>query len=106
MELEPKDDGPLADIALKVMSDPYVGLLTFIRIYSGTLTKGTNLINTTKDKDERVSRLLEMHANQRKDRDEFYTGDIAACIGLKYTSTGDSLCTEDHPILLEKMEFP
>src|SRR6185437_6024382 len=70
------------------------------------LTKGTNLINTTKDKKERLSRLLEMHANQRKDREEFFTGDIAACIGLKYTSTGDTLCTEDNELLLEKMEFP
>jgi elongation factor G len=106
MELEPKDDGPLAALAFKIMSDPYVGRLTFVRIYSGTLTKGTNLINTTKDKRERVSRLLEMHANQRKDRDEFFTGDIAACIGLKYTGTGDTLCSEDNPLLLEKMEFP
>ncbi|MBS0653656.1 MAG: elongation factor G [Verrucomicrobia bacterium] len=106
MELEPKDDGPLAALAFKIMSDPYVGRLTFVRVYSGTLSKGTNLINTTKDKRERVSRLLEMHANQRKDRDEFFTGDIAACIGLKYTSTGDTLCSEDNPLLLEKMEFP
>jgi elongation factor G len=106
MELEPKDDGPLAALAFKIMSDPYVGRLTFVRVYSGTLTKGTNLINTTKDKRERVSRLLEMHANQRKDRDEFFTGDIAACIGLKYTSTGDTLCSEDNPLLLEKMDFP
>lgn len=106
MELEPKDDGPLAALAFKIMSDPYVGRLTFVRVYSGTLTKGTNLINTTKDKKERVSRLLEMHANQRKDRDEFFTGDIAACIGLKYTSTGDTLCSENTPLLLEKMEFP
>lgn len=106
MELEPKDDGPLAALAFKIMSDPYVGRLTFVRIYSGTLSKGTTLVNTTKDKDERVSRLLEMHANQRKDRDDFFTGDIAACIGLKYTSTGDTLCSENMPLLLEKMEFP
>ena len=106
MELSPKDDGPLAALAFKIMSDPYVGRLTFVRIYSGTLSKGTSLINTTKDKKERVSRLLEMHANQRKDKDEFFTGDIAACIGLKYTSTGDTLCTDDNPLLLEKMEFP
>jgi elongation factor G len=105
-ELQPDDSSPLAALAFKIMSDPYVGRLTFVRIYSGTLTKGTALINTTKDKRERVSRLLEMHANQRKDRDEFYTGDIAACIGLKYTSTGDTLCTEDHELLLEKMIFP
>lgn len=106
MELVPDDKSPLAALAFKIMSDPYVGRLTFVRIYSGTLSKGTNLINTTKDKRERVSRLLEMHANQRKDRDEFFTGDIAACIGLKYTSTGDTLCTEDYELLLEKMEFP
>jgi elongation factor G len=106
MMLEPKDDGPLAALAFKIMTDPYVGRLTFVRIYSGTLTKGTGLVNTSKDKKERVSRLLEMHANQRKDRDDFFTGDIAACIGLKFTSTGDTLCTEDCPLLLEKMEFP
>ncbi len=106
MEIIPSDDSPLAALAFKIMSDPYVGRLTFVRIYAGTLTKGTTLINTTKDKKERVSRLLEMHANQRKDRDEFYTGDIAACIGLKCTSTGDTLCTENNPLLLEKMEFP
>jgi elongation factor G len=106
MQLQPDDNAPLAALAFKIMSDPYVGRLTFVRVYAGTLTKGTNLINTTKDKKERISRLLEMHANQRKDRDEFYTGDIAACIGLKYTSTGDTLCSEDNPLLLEKMEFP
>jgi elongation factor G len=106
MELKPDDSSPLAALAFKIMTDPYVGRLTFVRIYAGTLNKGTNLINTTKQKKERVSRLLEMHANQRKDRDSFGTGDIAACIGLKYTSTGDTLCTEDNPLLLEKMEFP
>ena len=106
MELEPKDTGPLAALAFKIMSDPYVGRLTFVRVYSGTLSKGITLMNTTKDKRERVSRLLEMHANQRKDREEFFTGDIAACIGLKYTSTGDTLCSEDFPLLLEKMDFP
>ena len=104
--LVPADNGQLAALAFKIMTDPYVGKLTFIRIYSGSLAKGTALLNTTKDKRERVSRLLEMHANQRKDRDEFFTGDIAACIGLKYTSTGDTLCLEDHPLLLEKMNFP
>ncbi len=106
VELVPDDKSPLAALAFKIMSDPYVGRLTFVRIYAGTLSKGTNLINTTKDKRERVSRLLEMHANQRKDRDEFFTGDIAACIGLKYTSTGDTLCSEDNELLLEKMVFP
>jgi elongation factor G len=106
LELTPSDSSPLAALAFKIMSDPYVGRLTFVRIYAGTLTRGTNLINTTKDKRERVSRLIEMHANQRKDRDDFFTGDIAACIGLKYTSTGDTLCAEDNELLLEKMVFP
>lgn len=104
--LEPSDDSPLAALAFKVVTDPYVGKLTFVRVYSGILEKGMNLINTTKGKKERVSRLLEMHSNQRKDRDEFFTGDIAAVIGLKNTTTGDTLCTENTPLLLEKMEFP
>ncbi len=106
MKLEPSDDAPLAALAFKIMTDPYVGRLTFVRVYSGTLTKGATLMNTTKDKRERVSRVLEMHANIRKDKDEFFTGDIAACIGLKYTTTGDTLCSEDNPLLLERMEFP
>lgn len=104
--LQPDDNAPFAALAFKIMTDPYVGRLTYIRIYSGTLVKGMNLINSTKDTKERISRLLEMHANQRKEKDEFYTGDIAACIGLKKASTGDTLCSPDHPILLEKMEFP
>ena len=104
--LEPKDDGPFAALAFKVMTDPYVGRLTFIRIYSGTLTKGSTLMNTTKGKKERITRLIEMHSNQREDRDEFYTGDIAACIGLKNSGTGDTLCSLGNPLLLEKMDFP
>jgi elongation factor G len=104
--LVPSDESPLSALAFKIMTDPYVGKLTFVRIYSGTLNKGVSLINTTKDKNERISRLLEMHANQRKDREEFYTGDIAAVIGLKYTSTGDTLCSENSPLLLEKMNIP
>lgn len=104
--LEPKDDGPFAALAFKIMSDPYVGRLTYVRIYSGTLTKGMNLVNTTKDSKERISRLLEMHANKREEKEEFYTGDIAACIGLKKASTGDTLCSPEHPLILEKMEFP
>jgi elongation factor G len=104
--LQPGDDEPFAALAFKIMTDPYVGRLTYIRIYSGTLTKGMNLINSTKDSKERISRLIEMHANKREEKDEFYTGDIAACIGLKKASTGDTLCSADHPILLEKMEFP
>lgn len=104
--LQPDDTAPLSALAFKVMTDPYVGRLTFVRIYSGTLRKGISLLNTTKDKRERISRLLEMHANQRTDKDEFYTGDIAAVIGLKLATTGDTLCEENAPILLEKMEFP
>ncbi len=104
--LTPDDAQPLAALAFKIMTDPYVGRLTYIRIYSGTLTKGTVLLNTTKEEEERVSRLLEMHANKREERDEFYTGDIAACIGLKKATTGDTLCSPKRPILLEKMEFP
>jgi elongation factor G len=106
IDVLPDDNAPLAALAFKIMADPYVGRLTFVRVYAGTLSKGTSLLNTTKDKTERLSRLLEMHANQRKDRDEFFSGDIAACIGLKYTSTGDTLCVEGKELLLEKMEFP
>lgn len=104
--LTPNDDQPLAALAFKIMTDPYVGRLTYIRIYSGTLVKGTSLLNSTKGEEERVSRLLEMHANKREERDEFYTGDIAACIGLRKATTGDTLCSPKRPILLEKMEFP
>lgn len=104
--LEPSDDAPFSALAFKIMTDPYVGRLTFIRIYSGVLTKGMTLINSTKDSKERISRLLEMHANKREERDEFYTGDIGACIGLKKASTGDTLCEADKPFVLEKMEFP
>ena len=106
MSLQPDDNAPLSALAFKVMTDPYVGRLTFVRIYSGTLRKGISLLNTTKDKRERVSRLLEMHANQRTDKDEFFTGDIAAVIGLKLATTGDTLCEETSPLILEKMEFP
>ncbi|CCB85602.1 MULTISPECIES: elongation factor G [Parachlamydia] len=104
--LQPSDDAPFSALAFKIMTDPYVGRLTFIRIYSGMLTKGMNLINSTKDSKERISRLLEMHANKREERDEFYTGDIGACIGLKKASTGDTLCEAERPFVLEKMEFP
>jgi elongation factor G len=104
--IAPSDDSPLSALAFKVVTDPYVGKLTFVRVYSGVLNKGTTIINTTKGKKERISRLLEMHANQRKDRDSFFAGDIAACIGLKHTTTGDTLCSENNPLLLEKMEFP
>ena len=104
--IKPEDNGPFAALAFKIVSDPYVGRLTYIRIYSGTLQKGTVLYNSTKDIKERVSRLLEMHANTRKERDEFYAGDIAAVVGPKNATTGDTLCSPDVPLLLEKMEFP
>lgn len=106
MSIKVADDSLFSALAFKIMTDPYVGKLTFIRIYSGTLHKGTALINTTKDKKERVSRLLAMHANSRTDMDCFHAGDIAAVIGLKDTTTGDTLCAEDNPLLLEKMNFP
>jgi len=105
LALKPEDNGPFAALAFKIMTDPYVGRITYIRIYSGTLVKGTTLFNTNKDTHERISRLLEMHANQRKERDEFYAGDIAACVGLKKATTGDTLCSEDKPLVLVKMEF-
>ncbi len=106
IQIAPSDESPLSALVFKIWSDPYVGRLTFVRVYSGVLRKGDAILNTTKGKKERLSRLLEMHANQRKDRDEFYTGDIAGCIGLKFASTGDTLSSEDFPVLLEKMEFP
>lgn len=104
--LQPKDDEKLAALAFKIMTDPYVGRITFVRIYSGTLKKGGTVFNSLKQKKERISRLLLMHANSREDKDAFYTGDIAACIGLKNTTTGDTLCEESKEIILEKMEFP
>jgi elongation factor G len=99
------DDAPFSALAFKVMNDPFVGSLTFIRIYSGTLTKGSYL-NSVKDKKEKVGRMLEMHANDRKDIDEAFAGDIIALAGMKETTTGDTLCAEKAPIVLERMEFP
>ncbi len=101
----PTDDAPFSALAFKVMNDPFVGTLTFCRIYSGTLTKGTYL-NSVKDKKEKVGRMLEMHANDRKDVDEAFAGDIIALAGMKETTTGDTLCAERFPIVLERMEFP
>ncbi len=101
----PTDEAPFSALAFKVMNDPFVGSLTFIRIYSGTLTKGTYL-NSVKDKKEKVGRMLEMHANDRKDVDEAFAGDIIALAGMKETTTGDTLCAERFPIVLERMEFP
>ncbi|MCE7795775.1 elongation factor G [Sphingobium sufflavum] len=99
------DDAPFSALAFKVMNDPFVGSLTFIRIYSGTLVKGTYL-NSVKDKKEKVGRMLEMHANERKDVDEAFAGDIIALAGMKETTTGDTICAERQPIVLERMEFP
>jgi len=101
----PRDDAPFSALAFKVMNDPFVGSLTFIRIYSGTLSKGTYL-NSVKQKKEKVGRMLEMHANDRKDVEEAYAGDIIALAGMKETTTGDTLCAERAPIVLERMEFP
>lgn len=105
-ERKTADDQPLAALAFKVMSDPYVGKLTFFRVYSGTLTSGSYLYNASKDKNERIGRLLRMHANEREELSEVYSGDIAAAVGLKVTGTGDTLCSENVPILLESIIFP
>ncbi|MDD5066020.1 MAG: elongation factor G, partial [bacterium] len=103
---EAKDDAPLAALAFKVATDPYVGKLTYIRVYSGTLTAGTVVYNPVKDKVERISRLVKMHANKKEDVEEIYAGDICAIVGLKITQTGDTLCDKRHPILLESMDIP
>jgi elongation factor G len=103
---EPKDDAPMSLLAFKIMDDPFVGTITFCRIYSGTLTSGTGAINSTKERKERIGRMLLMHANNREDIKEAYAGDIVALAGLKDTRTGDTLCDPDKPVILEKMEFP
>ena len=100
------DDQPFAALAFKIMTDPYVGKLCFFRVYSGTLDAGTTVYNSVKDNNERIGRILQMHANNRKDIDTVYAGDIAAAVGLKNTTTGDTLCDEKHPIVLESMNFP
>ena len=102
----PSDDEPFSALAFKIMTDPYVGRLSFFRVYSGTLNTGSAVLNATKGKRERVGRLLQMHANHREDLETVYSGDIAAVVGLKNTTTGDTLCDEKHPIVLESMEFP
>jgi elongation factor G len=103
---KPSDEEPFSALAFKIMSDPYVGKLTFFRVYSGSLPAGSYVYNATKDKRERVGRILQMHANKREEREEVYAGDIAAAIGLKDVKTGDTLCDEKHPIILEAMSFP
>jgi elongation factor G len=100
------DDAPFAALAFKIMNDPFVGNLTFFRVYSGKLEAGSYVTNATKDKKERIGRLLQMHANKREEIKEVYAGDIAAAVGLRATTTGDTLCTEDSPVVLERMEFP
>jgi elongation factor G len=104
--LKPDDSEPFAALAFKIMTDPYVGKLTYVRVYSGTLAKGSSVINYTKDRKERVGRILQMHANHREDKDAVFTGDIVAVVGLKNTTTGDTLCSPEHPVLLEALEFP
>ena len=100
------DNAPFSALAFKIMTDPYVGRLSFIRVYSGTLNSGTTVLNSTKKQRERIGRILQMHANHREDIDTVYSGDIAAVVGLKNSTTGDTLCDMDHPIILESMEFP
>ncbi|WP_314627247.1 elongation factor G [uncultured Selenomonas sp.] len=100
------DDGPFAALAFKIMADPYVGKLAFFRVYSGTLSSGSYVFNSTKGKKERIGRILQMHANHRAELDTVYSGDIAAAVGLKDTTTGDTLCDDSKPIILESMEFP
>ncbi|GAA3604860.1 elongation factor G [Secundilactobacillus similis DSM 23365 = JCM 2765] len=106
VELKANDDAPFAALAFKIATDPFVGRLTFIRVYQGTLESGSYVLNSTKDKRERVGRLLQMHSNHRQEIPEVFSGDIAAAIGLKNTTTGDSLTDVDHPLHLESMEFP
>ncbi|MCD8127703.1 MAG: elongation factor G [Clostridiales bacterium] len=103
---ESDDNAPFSALAFKIMTDPYVGRLTFFRVYSGQLDTGSSVLNSTKGKRERIGRILQMHANHREDIEKVYSGDIAAAVGLKSTTTGDTLCDENHPVILESMEFP
>ena len=106
-ETRPSDDNaPFAALAFKIATDPFVGKLCFFRVYSGTVKAGTTVYNSVKDNNERMGRILQMHANHRQDIDECHAGDIAAAVGLKNTTTGDTLCDEKHPVILESMEFP
>ncbi|MDO8427465.1 MAG: elongation factor G [Deltaproteobacteria bacterium] len=103
---DPSDSEPLSALAFKIMSDPFVGQLTFFRVYSGHMNAGSYVYNSTKDQKERIGRLVKMHANKREDVKEVFAGDIAAAVGLKYTTTGDTICDPDKPIVLESMDFP
>jgi elongation factor G len=106
VERKPEDSEPFSALAFKIMSDPYVGKLTYFRVYSGTLTAGSPVQNATKDRKERVGRILQMHANHREDKDAVFSGDIVAVVGLKHTTTGDTLCDPTNQVILERMEFP
>ena len=106
VERHSSDDEPFSALAFKIMTDPFVGKLAYFRVYSGTMNSGSYVLNATKDKKERVGRILQMHANKRMELDKVYSGDIAAAIGFKFTTTGDTICDEQHPVILESMEFP
>ncbi len=106
VERHSSDDEPFSALAFKIMADPFVGKLAFFRVYSGTMNSGSYVLNSTKDKKERVGRILQMHANKRQELDKVYSGDIAAAVGFKFTTTGDTICDEQHPVILESMEFP
>ena len=106
VERKSSDEEPFSALAFKIMTDPFVGKLAFFRVYSGTLNAGSYVLNANKNKKERVGRILQMHANNRKEIDKVYSGDIAAAVGLKFTITGDTICDEQHPVILESMEFP
>ena len=106
VERHSSDDEPFAALAFKIMADPFVGKLAFFRVYSGTMNAGSYVLNATKDKKERVGRILQMHANKRQELEKVYSGDIAAAVGFKFTTTGDTICDEQHPVILESMEFP
>ena len=106
IERHSSDEEPFSALAFKIMTDPFVGKLAFFRVYSGTLNSGSYILNATKNKKERVGRILQMHANKRQELDKVYSGDIAAAVGFKLTTTGDTICDEQHPVILESMEFP
>ena len=106
VERHSSDEEPFAALAFKIMADPFVGKLAFFRVYSGTMNSGSYVLNATKGKKERVGRILQMHANKRAELDKVYSGDIAAAVGFKFTTTGDTICDEQHPVILESMEFP
>ena len=106
VERHSSDEEPFSALAFKIMADPFVGKLAFFRVYSGTMNSGSYVLNSTKDKKERVGRILQMHANKRAELDKVYSGDIAAAVGFKFTTTGDTICDEQHPVILESMVFP